>query len=197
MISEVKMRALLQDCGLLENEEYKYLNVLCEKLEVLKGIRFENDSHIHNRPHTARVLALALAIAQHMALAEAHIQTLCEAALYHDIGRTNDCVDERHGAASYQLYRREWGADPAMDFLLTYHCKEDSDALNELEHLGLDIEETWMLLCILKDADALDRVRLCSHALDTRYLRFTISLTLLSAAHALLQLDEEWLEQNV
>lgn len=56
----------------------------------------------HDAEHTLRVLfdALLLVQVQGIALTRKESHQLCDAILYHDIGRTNDDVDDSHGAKS-------------------------------------------------------------------------------------------------
>lgn len=85
-----------------------------------------------------------------------------DAAVYHDIGRTGEWADSEHGKASYQIYRKENGENPVVKFLIENHCIEDKKARVKLEQEfpKEKQERIFQLLGILKDADALDRVRL-------------------------------------
>lgn len=60
----------------------------------------------HDAEHTLRVLfdALLLVQVQGIALTKKESHQLCDAILYHDIGRTNDDVDDSHGAKSRDIY---------------------------------------------------------------------------------------------
>lgn len=84
-----------------------------------------------------------------------------DAAIYHDIGRIGELADSEHGKASYQIYRKENGDSPVVKFLIENHCIEDEEARKRLEKEFPEEkrERIFQLLGILKDADALDRVR--------------------------------------
>ena len=77
-----------------------------------------------------------------------------------------------------------------MGFLVTYHSLSDAEAKSALS--SYDFKEpssVWKLLEILKDADALDRVRLGVHYLSLRYLRNPEALALTMAALELTKKD--------
>ncbi len=129
----------------------------------------------HDAEHTLRVLfdALLLVQVQGIDLTKKESHQLCDAILYHDIGRTNDDVDDSHGAKSKDIY---YDAAPecnsATAFLIEYHCLDDRKALKALKASNIrDKERVWLLYTILKDADALDRVRFGMRAVDPKYFR--------------------------
>lgn len=142
----------------------------------------------HDKLHTARVLFLALAVIQagKVRLNRAELSQLTNAIVFHDIGRKNDRVDDGHGKASRKIYEKNAGssADPAVCFLIEYHCLDDTLAEEYLQ--SADIirakKRTWLLHQILKDADALDRVRFGIYDLDVNQLRLPISHKLVPLA---------------
>ena len=83
----------------------------------------------HGKLHTARVLFLALTIIQagKIRLNRAELSQLTNAIVFHDIGRKNDRVDDGHGKAGREVYEKNAGssADPAVCFLIEYHCLDD------------------------------------------------------------------------
>lgn len=142
----------------------------------------------HNAEHTLRVLfdALLLVQVQGIALTKKESHQLCDAILYHDIGRTNDDVDDSHGAKSNDIY---YDAVPecnsATAFLIEYHCLDDRKALADLKASNIrDKERVWLLYTILKDADALDRVRFGMRAVDPKYFRNEMAHKLLPTAQS-------------
>lgn len=144
----------------------------------------------HGQLHSARVLFLALAIIQagkiNLNLTE-RTQLLTSIA-FHDIGRKNDGVDHRHGKFGREVYENNTGssADPAVCFLIEYHCLAD-DLAEEYLKVSDEIrpkKRTWLLYQILKDADALDRVRFGIYDLDVNQLRLPISHKLVPLAVA-------------
>ena len=142
----------------------------------------------HDAEHTLRVLfdALLLVQVQGIALTKKESHQLCDAILYHDIGRTNDDVDDSHGAKSKGIY---YDAVPECNsetaFLIEYHCLDDRKALADLKASNIrNKERVWLLYTILKDADALDRVRFGMRAVDPKYFRNEITHKLLPTAQS-------------
>lgn len=142
----------------------------------------------HDAEHTLRVLfdALLLVQVQGIALTKKESHQLCDAILYHDIGRTNDDVDDSHGAKSKGIY---YDAVPecnsATAFLIEYHCLDDRKALADLKASNIrNKERVWLLYTILKDADALDRVRFGMRAVDPKYFRNEMAHKLLPTAQS-------------
>lgn len=159
---------------------------------------------IHGVGHTSRVLVHALDLADALDLATWERDALACAALWHDIGRTTDGVDYYHGAKSAgkavalglhcnvapQVYEtalyaithhcgsQKYGESAAS--FVTYPVQSAGDPLFEL----VDAESALRVFRLLKDADALDRVRLGD--LDTSYLRYDVSRTRVDRARELL-----------
>lgn len=146
------------------------------------------DDEEHNAEHTLRVLfdALLLVQVQGIALTKKESHQLCDAILYHDIGRTNDDVDDSHGAKSRDIYYdADSDCNSATAFLIKYHCLDDRKALADLKASNIrDKERVWLLYTILKDADALDRVRFGMRAVDPKYFRNEMAHKLLPTAQS-------------
>lgn len=123
---------------------------------------------------------------QGIALTKKESHQLCDAILYHDIGRTNDDVDDSHGAKSRDIYYDTASdCNSATAFLIEYHCLDDRKALADLKVSNIrDKERVWLLYTILKDADALDRVRFGMRAVDPKYFRNEITHKLLPTAQS-------------
>lgn len=142
----------------------------------------------HDAEHTLRVLldALLLVQVQGIALTKKESHQLCDAILYHDIGRTNDDVDDSHGAKSRDIYYDTASdCNSATAFLIEYHCLDDRKALADLKTSNIrDKERVWLLYTILKDADALDRVRFGMRAVDPKYFRNEMAHKLLPTAQS-------------
>ena len=77
---------------------------------------------------------------------------------------------------------------PSISFLIKYHCLSDQSAAEYLETTDSSRakKRTWLLYQILKDADALDRVRFGIYGLDVNQLRLPISHKLVPLAVAAL-----------
>lgn len=140
----------------------------------------------HDMIHSARVLFLALSIMQagKIRLTAKEKDQLITAIIYHDIGRKDDGVDNSHGTTSRIIYEKRHN-DPVISFLIQYHCLRDTDAKTYLQTSGIKTKKrAWLLYQILKDADALDRVRFGILKLDVNYLRLQISHKLVPLAVA-------------
>ena len=142
----------------------------------------------HGQLHSARVLFLALAIIQSgkIKLNPRGLTQLSTAIIFHDIGRKHDDVDNGHGKAGREIYKKtaRSSADPAICFLIEYHCLDDKLAEEYLKSADMirAKKRTWLLYQILKDADALDRVRFGIYDLDVNQLRLPISHKLVPLA---------------
>lgn len=147
--------------------------------DILYTIPFDNESEIHGRLHSARVLIHTLFLSKLKCLSVADRNVLCNAALWHDTGRKNDGYCEEHGYSGYTNYKNDcMGASEKpsdiVSFLIKYHCKPDADGYKEIATnpvLNAQKERVTMLYNIFKDADALDRVRLGIRDLDVNQLR--------------------------
>lgn len=142
----------------------------------------------HGKLHTARVLFLALTIIQagKIKLNPMERTQLLTAIVFHDIGRMHDGVDNGHGKAGREIYEKtaRSSADTAICFLIEYHCLDDKLAEEYLKSTDTirARKRTWLLYQILKDADALDRVRFGIYDLDVNQLRLPISHKLVPLA---------------
>lgn len=145
----------------------------------------------HDALHTLRVLfnALLLLEMDGIMLSEEETQMLMGAVIYHDIGRTNDDVDDSHGKASRDIYAADRKPEnPGTGFLIEYHCLDDAVARRDLEALSLpNVDRIWLLYTILKDADALDRVRFGLRHLNPKYLRNDTAHKILPVAQLCLE----------
>lgn len=164
----------------------KFLDKYAEGREAVKRLyrRYgKAEKGQHDMVHSARVLFLAFEIIQagKLKLTPKERNQLMTAIIYHDIGRDNDGVDEEHGRISREKYR---GADPVVGFLIEYHCVDDRTAETALQQNEIikAKKRAWLLYQILKDADALDRVRFGIYSLDVNFLRLPISHKLVSVA---------------
>jgi HD superfamily phosphodiesterase len=141
---------------------------------------FRRDSRLHGVRHIQRVHIHAQRLCELLECDEADARPALRAALVHDIGRRHDGVDPWHGASSaVRAERLGLVADLAPDeaalvrFAVTYHSRSDARArAREDEVDGVEAGRALRILWLLKDADALDRVRLGSwESADPRMLR--------------------------
>lgn len=146
----------------------------------------------HGVMHTYRVMVLAAELASKLNISQSDFKTLMCACCYHDIGRIHDFSDSAHGQRSAQRCVREnlfedfnltSEAQATAIKLMTYHAQSDSMfiASNEQEQI---------LYNIIKDADALDRLRF--YDLDVKYLRLKDSYDLVGFANLLLNQYPRW-----
>ena len=173
-------------------QDKRFSDLLAKYLLMLKYIVPDNfpQSDIHQKGHVSRVLFWSLVLAKNEKLNKEDTETLCKAVIFHDCGRNNDQEDESHGAKSAQIFKKVMGADQEAEFLITYHSVEDSKAKRNLVAFSQKRKsKVWKMYCILKDADALDRVRLGLHCLDVSYLRTPTASRYVAAARQLLQQD--------
>ena len=184
---------------------FKYLNQCAVSQEQIRtlykwkkdsGVQESNDPEEssgqghsdHDKLHTARVLFLALAIIQtgKIKLNPRGLTQLSTAIIFHDIGRKHDDIDHGHGKAGREIYEKtaRSSADPAVCFLIEYHCLDNKLAEEYLKSADAirAKKRTWLLYQILKDADALDRVRFGIYDLDVNHLRLPISHKLVPLA---------------
>ena len=127
---------------------------------------FLHSSELHGARHTQRVHIHSRRLACLLEWPAADTHLLLQAALWHDIGRVHDGFEPEHGANSV-LRARELGLTQALsaaeaalvEFAMRQHSLED--ARSERAAGGVDEPECALrILRLLKDADALDRVRL-------------------------------------
>lgn len=149
-------------------------------------------SELHGISHNERVSIFAYAIGLIEELTDKDLKILLEAAKYHDIGRIDDTEDELHGKrSSDKIDNLVEMPEEDLNILKTIcicHSIEDSEFERVFESLGIrDIERCSKLVEILKDADALDRVRIKNNGLDTRYLRTESAKRMVPAAYELFE----------
>ena len=127
---------------------------------------FRHSSELHGVRHTQRVHIHARRLASLLEWPAADTHLLLQAALWHDIGRRHDGFEPEHGGNSV-LRARELGltqnlsaAEAALiEFAMRQHSLEDARGEEAADALS-EPECALAILRLLKDADALDRVRL-------------------------------------
>ena len=159
---------------------------------LIKKEFFHKWGGIHGLSHTRRVLFLSLILSWMEGLTETDQDLLCQAAIYHDIGRSNDNFDPEHGRESYKkilrnkLIKAEVQEQEMLRFIIENHCISDRQARQLLTNYGgNDPEHLFKLYLIFKDADGLDRIRI--NDLDVKQLRTPSAHKLLLVARELLE----------
>jgi len=153
---------------------------------------FHKSGGIHGISHTRRVLFLTLILSWMEGLTETDRGLLCQAAIYHDIGRTNDNFDPEHGRESYKkilqhkLIKTKDQEQEILRFIIENHCISDRQARQVLKDYQVtDPEHLFKLYLVFKDADGLDRIRI--NDLDVKQLRTPSAHKLLLVARELLE----------
>ena len=138
---------------------------------------FHNPDGIHGILHIKRVLLHSIILSQMEGLDEKDRALLSYSALWHDIGRTYDGIDDAHGLKSLEKMKKlkirqgflneELGI---LKYVIKNHCIYDHSALYNIQDEPIqDKARAIRLLKLFKDADGLDRVRI--NDLDIDYLR--------------------------
>lgn len=179
------------------------INVLIQKVKDLYEYHKKSLNADHTMDHTIRVMIYSNYLFRQIVFPKykkinkqkkiqiiSYFCNLMDAAIYHDIGRTNDFIDKNHGIESYKIYKKEKKENKVVKFLIEQHCIDDETSLKILKkefHEEKDIIE--LLYKILKDADALDRTRFgwCKDGLNIDYLRLDESRDIVPIAHAMLE----------
>lgn len=136
---------------------------------------FTHRSDLHGQAHVARVMVHAMRLVE--ATGRGHLRSRVWAAVFlHDLARTHDGACLWHGMDAVRKWREsqqlrrlllergfDWHREPGIHLAVTVHCQPPSLEPSP-DHPHYD------LVALLKDADALDRVRLGD--LDPTLLRF-------------------------
>jgi len=145
-------------------------------------------SETHGINHNERVMLYSTFIAIKENLKEEDIKLLLYGAMYHDIGRKNDLEDEGHGYRSSKLIEKiisnlkEEDLKILKVMMILHSCDDKKLEVLSCLYDIKDKERLKKLCFMLKDADALDRVRLKCNDLNTDFLRYEISKRLVLAA---------------
>lgn len=163
---------------------------------------FRYDSCLHGVSHTQRVHVLAQRLIAKLGCIQADGELVLHAALWHDIGRHGDGVEPEHGASSVaradelSLTHCLTPTDAAVvRFAILRHSLPDREAPRLASRLATSPDEARRLaeperalrvLWLLKDADALDRIRLgWGEGADPRQLRHGEAIALIPFTSAL------------
>lgn len=183
-----------------EKEYERFLSVL-NHLQVKKLYKSDHGNLIHGQNHIERVLFMANLLSIFYDLNEREYKIVMDGASYHDIGRTGDKEDTVHGLSSANNIDKIIKNDPfyqdkenlnILKAIINFHARED-DTLEDtaIFHDVTDYELYKKLAFILKDADALDRVRFLSTDsayINPDYLRTPMSKKMIVAAKNLVNI---------
>jgi HD superfamily phosphodiesterase len=163
---------------------------------------FRRWSSLHGVLHTQRVHVHAQRLTEELEWPAQDRELVLAAALWHDIGRLGDGVEPGHGAGSVgradELNLMAALPDEAaavVRFAILRHSLPDDGALEHAAGLAeagdparrlADPGRALRVLWLLKDADALDRIRLgFGERADPRQLRHRRSVELIGFAESL------------
>ena len=172
----------LQEITSIEADVLK--NILLD-IQTYPMLEAPSNLNEHEKNHMQRVCFLSLLIGEEYNLSSYEKKILSIAALNHDIGRTHDLEDDNHGIKSYKILKENGIEDSNLQLLVEYHCKYDALFQKKISSLKSKSCRIDLLYKILKDADALDRIRLGIRQLNPNYLRLN-SLEYLLIAKQLL-----------
>jgi hypothetical protein len=182
------------------NRIFSYLedrNLMSVLINYSKSINsyYQYYSDEHGINHSFRVLLFSLYLASVGNLSMEDINILIEGTKYHDIGRHNDATDSNHGRKSAQKLTKILRFDTSnlnmIQAVIELHSIEDSKYDTIIRKYNINCPDRFNILySILKDADALDRVRLSMDydyysSLDPLMLRLKESMKLIKASHQL------------
>jgi hypothetical protein len=152
----------------------------------LKEGYFDNNSSLHGMNQNYRFMFLVLFIGHAAGLKRDVLLAFC-AAFIHDLARKHDGFCNQHGlwATQYKLpefisFFKKMGVSQKEIEIIGSAVKNHSE-LQETE----DDHDAYKPTALLKDADALDRVRLGDENLNTDFLRLPESAELISFAKKL------------
>lgn len=164
--------------------------------EVIKDIKeqFFLDDRTHGLLHNERVAIYACIIGINEGLSADELRMVLEASLYHDIGR--GFGNNNHGRVTAQLIdkNREYifpnyndNQISIIKALCNGHSVDDDKYEEIAEEYGIrDVDNFKKLLDVVKDADAIDRVRLKRNgSLDESFLRTSTSKSYIDFAKEL------------
>jgi hypothetical protein len=135
---------------------------------------FAHASKTHGQAHVGRVMVHAFRLIEATGMND-EASRLWGAVYLHDLARTHDGFDEVHGMHAVMrvnestdlqerlIARGIQSDDPSMLLAVMMHCLPD-------DHPAYGGKPIWPFLAMLKDVDALDRVRFGD--LDPSYLRY-------------------------
>jgi Inosine-uridine nucleoside N-ribohydrolase len=185
--SQIGMKQLFE--YLKENHllEYFFEKVNCINKERLYP------SYTHGINHNLRVMLFSLYLSSRLNLNEEDRELIMTASAYHDIGRVDDTEDDLHGARSADkisaLVTPDYKDIDMLKAVVELHSIDDKNFNKIKAKYNIKDEDRFRLLySILKDTDALDRVRLSYgyptySSLNPNMLRNKDSYFLLKAAH--------------
>ena len=178
-------------------------------------VRYLNNNNLynfdipeHNIDHVERVLLYSMYMGNEMKLDSDMMDVLIEASKFHDSGRINLATDTNHAMLSankvFENLEGKYSADELNKIaaVIEYHevadSKEAFDAIfNKYNIDKEEYDDIYNIATILKDADALDRVRFPGN-LDSKYLRNDMAKDLIKSSYQLQEIrGTKEIENNI
>lgn len=190
--SQVSLKEILNILSLKRRE------ILMRELESIKeDVLYK--SKIHGIYHSQKVLFWSFVLSGDNKLSEVDEKILMDASKYHDIGRTNDIDDTIHGRVSAikvlsliddPIYQIKENKDLLCAIIELHSLPDQRESEIFRKYKLKDTKRFSKLWKILKDADALDRIRYDLGYLDELsfnpvYLRMPTSLNYIKASYEL------------
>ena len=153
-------------------------------------------SDLQTKEHCKRVLFFALLIGDIKHMSPDDLDALCMAACFHDSRRYDDGYDVGHGQRAALYYKEYCNHHPLLFdkrayYAMYYHDLDDKVGIDRISSEGLFMDNGILIYQIFKDADALDRYRLGTDALDVKFLRNEEARNLIDLAKKLNGIHEE------
>ena len=152
-------------------------------------------SEVHGLDHTARVTFLSEIMTELDNIDEHTKSLIITSARYHDIGRFDESENKEHGLYGEQILEnnkliQEFSKkdQDIIKFAITQHSKSREENENALKSIPFWKRDKYkIVLSYLKDADALDRVRIANPnmQLDSNRLRNESARSLVNCAKEL------------
>lgn len=189
----------LKKCNITQIEETEIRDIISNStlteiyIESMKKLRTDilYKSYIHGINHNIRVSIFALIISIYENVSIDDFKLILEAVKYHDIGRSNDGKDKNHGLISSQkldFLVDKYNSDDLNDLktIIICHSLDDEEFMKIATNNNIkDIKRCTKMYHILKDSDALDRVRLGNPIIKINLLRTSTSKRLIKYSYKL------------
>lgn len=167
-------------------------------------------SNYFKQDHAERVVLLSTLISLQEKIDPEHIKLLVFASKHHDIGRNSTSQDYSHGKASVDILKKHNILNHLNEkeqnivyAIIEAHSELDKDIESVLHKHGITLKEfeyAKKLCCILKDAEALDKIRMfadknfvANRMLKTQLLKTSSSKKLINFVF---QLNDYYFKNN-
>lgn len=150
----------------------------------LKPEYFTHQSFIHGIMHTYRVMYNVILLSKEHLISEQIFKTAFCAAFIHDMARKHDGFCTEHGdwAVKEKLHVHEKGFKLYGVNDSNFEAIKTSVTFHSLQEELDKTHPHYQVTTLLKDADALDRIRFGINDLDPQYLRLPKSKKLIATA---------------